>query len=72
METTPQDTPHETPACRWFARCTEPAGHQVEHPTLGWVDICDGHLLWLGDHPSPTQFIPPLAAAVLDRRGLKL
>lgn len=60
------------PTCRWFAKCKNPAGHQVEHPTLGWVDICSVHLAWLGDHPSPTQFVPPLAAAVLDRRGLKI
>lgn len=57
-----------TPAiCRWFAKCTNPAPQQVEHPSLGWVNICDKHLAWLGPAPSPTQFVPPLAAAVLDR-----
>lgn len=55
------------PICRWFARCKNEATNQVEHPTLGWVDICDKHLEWLGDNPSPTMFVPPLAAAVLDR-----
>ncbi len=53
--------------CRWFAKCPNPAPQQVEHPTLGWVNICDAHLAWLGPEPSPTQFVPPLAAAVLDR-----
>jgi hypothetical protein len=53
--------------CRWFAKCTNPAPQQVEHPALGWVNICDDHLAWLGPEPSPTQFYPPLAAAVLDR-----
>ena len=56
-----------TPRCQWFAKCTEPAPKQVEHPKLGWVDICEKHLAWLGPNPSPTQFIPPLAAAVLSR-----
>jgi hypothetical protein len=56
-----------SPVCRWFAKCTNPATQQVEHPTIGWVNICDTHLTWLGPNPSPTQFIPPLAAAVLDR-----
>lgn len=59
---------NESPICRWFAACTEPAPQQVEHPTIGWVDICDNHLAWLGDKPSPTQFVPPLAARVLDRK----
>jgi hypothetical protein len=55
------------PVCRWFATCTNVAPHQVQHPTLGWVNICQDHLDWLGEKPSPTQFVPPLAAAVLDR-----
>jgi hypothetical protein len=55
------------PVCRWFAKCTRPAPQQVEHPTLGWVNICDECLAWLGPNPSPTQFVPPLAADVLDR-----
>jgi hypothetical protein len=55
------------PRCRWFAKCTEAATKQVEHPSLGWVDTCDRHIAWLGPHPSPTQYIPPLAASVLDR-----
>jgi hypothetical protein len=54
--------------CRWFAKCTNDADKQVEHPTLGWVPCCDAHIAWLGDSPSKTQFVPPLAAAVLDRR----
>lgn len=63
---------HETaqdpqPRCRWFANCAEAATNQVEHPTLGWVDIGDRCLAWLGEDPSPIQFVPPLAAAVLDR-----
>lgn len=58
--------------CRWFAKCRNEADKQVEHPTLGWVNICDEHIAWLGTNPSPTQFVPPLAAAVLDRRGLTL
>lgn len=53
----------QTPICAWFAQCDQPAPFQVEHPTLGWVDICVGHLEWLGDEPSPTQFVPPLATA---------
>ena len=53
--------------CRWFAKCTKPAPQQVQHPSLGWVNICDDHLAWLGPDPSPTQFVPPLAAAGLDR-----
>lgn len=57
----------DTQTCRWFAKCTKQSSKQVEHPTLGWVNICDDHLAWLGSTPSPTQFIPPLAAAVLDR-----
>ena len=55
------------PVCQWFAGCTRPAPQQVEHPTLGWVDCCDQHLAWLGTNPSPTQFVPPLAAGVLRR-----
>ena len=58
--------------CRWFAKCENEATKQVEHPILGWVDTCDDHIAWLGPSPSPIQFVPPLAAAVLDRRGLKL
>lgn len=53
--------------CRWFAKCNNDSEKQVHHPTLGWVDICDEHLAWLGPNPSPTQFIPPLAASVLDK-----
>jgi hypothetical protein len=53
--------------CQWFAQCTSPAQFQVEHPTLGWVDICAEHVVWLGETPSPTQFVPPLAANVLNR-----
>lgn len=56
--------------CRWFAKCTNAVTSQVEHPTLGWVDICDAHIAWLGDKPSPTQFVPPMVAASLDRHGL--
>jgi hypothetical protein len=55
--------------CQWFALCEHEATKQVEHPTLGWVDICDDHLAWLGERPSPTQFVPPLAAAVMSRRA---
>lgn len=53
--------------CDWFAMCTEQATSQVEHPTLGWVDICEKHLKWLGPNPSPTQFVPPLAANTLKK-----
>jgi hypothetical protein len=53
--------------CKWFANCANGATHQVEHPTLGWVDICPDCLKWLGTDPSPTQFVPPLAANVLNR-----
>lgn len=56
--------------CRWFANCHNEAARQVEHPTLGWVNTCDDHIAWLGPTPSQTQFVPPLAAAILDRRGL--
>lgn len=59
--------PEKERRCRWFAKCTETTTNQVKHPTLGWVDTCDKHIAWLGDNPSPTQFIPPLAASVLDR-----
>lgn len=62
---------HAQPVCGWFASCTNAPTNQVSHPTLGWVDICDDHLAWLGDHPSPTQFAPPLAANILARRGLR-
>lgn len=55
------------PTCRWFAKCPNETDKQVRHPALGWVDTCDEHIKWLGPTPSPTQFIPPLAAAVLDR-----
>ena len=48
--------------CQWFFNCHNPATKQVEHPVLGWVDCCDGHIAWLGDDPSPTMFIPPMAA----------
>ncbi len=69
-------TNEQVPICMWFARCANPAPQQVQHPTIdhgepGWVNICDAHLAWLGDKPSPTQFVPPLVAAVLDRHGLK-
>ena len=53
--------------CQWFANCHNPASRQVEHPTLGWVDICSAHVEWLGPNPSPTLFVPPLAASVLNR-----
>lgn len=53
--------------CRWFAKCTNETDKQVEHPTLGWVDTCAEHIAWLGENPSPTQFVPPLAASVLDQ-----
>lgn len=71
MTATPQEETQEIPVCMWFAACTDPAPQQVRHPTLGWVDICNAHLAWLGDKPSPTQFIPPLAANVLARRGIQ-
>ncbi len=48
--------------CQWFAECHNDSTKQVEHPTIGWVDICDEHIKWLGDKPSPTQFVPPLVA----------
>jgi hypothetical protein len=60
------------PICRWFAKCKNPSNKQIEHPTLGWVNICDVHLEWLGENPSHTQFVPPLTAAVLDRHGIEL
>jgi hypothetical protein len=53
--------------CNWFAKCENEATSQVEHPTLGWVDICERHIDWLGENPSPTQFVPPMAAAALNR-----
>lgn len=49
--------------CQWFLLCTNDATAQVEHPTLGWIDICETHVDWLGTAPSRTQFIPPMAAA---------
>lgn len=48
--------------CEWFAKCNNEATKDVDHPTLGWVPCCDVHIIWLGDKPSPTQFVPPLAA----------
>jgi hypothetical protein len=33
--------------CHWFAGCSNASDKQVDHPTLGWVPICDGHLKWL-------------------------
>jgi hypothetical protein len=53
--------------CAWFLRCERPATHQVEHPTIGWVDICEDCLAWLGDSPSPTQYVPPIVAASASR-----
>lgn len=58
---------NDQPRCQWFVMCRKPAPFQVEHPTLGWVDICADHLTWLGDDPSPTQFVPPLLVGVLAR-----
>lgn len=55
--------------CRWFLHCQNDATSDVEHPTLGWVPTCDQHIDWLGTNPSPTQFVPPLAANVSDRHG---
>lgn len=51
--------------CQWFHNCHGRADFQVEHPTLGWVDTCAGHRKWLGDHPSPTMFVPPMVARKL-------
>ena len=60
----------DLPTCNWFLKCTNKATQQVEHPTIGWVDICDEHLVWLAedDVPNPTKFVPPLAA----RHGAKI
>jgi len=55
------------PTCRWFAACTKVAPHQVEHPTLGWVNICTDHLAWLSDAPGGgPKWVPPLVAARCD------
>lgn len=56
--------------CNWFLHCKELATKQVEHPTLGWVDICDKHLDWLSEdgYLNPTKCVPPLVA----RHALKI
>ena len=48
--------------CQWFFNCNNEATKQVNHPRLGWVDICDHCVAWLGKNPSITQFVPPLVA----------
>lgn len=56
--------------CRWFARCDQPADKDVQHPTVGWVPICDTHLDWLSDQPNGgPKWVPPIVAARLDRLG---
>lgn len=51
------------PVCRWFAACRQPATLDVEHPTLGWVPICDQHLEWLSDQPNGgPKWVPPIVA----------
>jgi len=53
----------DEPVCQWFAKCVAPATKQVDHPTLGWVSICDAHLAWLKKDPTnPTYFVPPIVA----------
>ena len=49
--------------CDWFAQCFSPATKQVDHPMLGWTNICDAHLAWLKTDPqNPTYFVPPIVA----------
>lgn len=53
--------------CAWFLDCHDEAIAQVDHPTLGWVDICGKHCDWLVEDatengPNPTKMVPPLAA----------
>lgn len=48
--------------CAWFHKCHEPTVAEVEHPTMGWVAICQRHLDWLRDEPSPTKMVPPMVA----------
>lgn len=47
--------------CDWFAKCTKPMYAEVQHPTIGWVNICREHLEWLGDSwlPSITERFKP-------------
>lgn len=33
--------------CHWFLGCRQEAKKDIEHPTLGWVPICDEHIEWL-------------------------
>ncbi len=53
--------------CEWFHKCHNPSVATVEHPTLGDVEICQGHLVWLTSDYSPTKMVPPMAAR---RRGV--
>ncbi len=56
--------------CQWFAGCHNEEAGAWRHPTLGWVPICLHHIEWLGDSPTHTQFVPPIAAATLRKVGL--
>lgn len=51
--------------CEWLAECHEPSTATVEHPTLGPVECCAGHVEWLTTDFSPTKMVPPIAARAL-------
>lgn len=61
----------EAAVCQWFLRCENPATKDVEHPTVGWVPICDEHLDWLSDQPNGgPKWVPPIAAKHAQRVGI--
>jgi hypothetical protein len=55
--------------CEWFVGCRNESVGMVEHPTLGDVEICQEHVVWLETDFSPTKMIPPMAARAAQPRG---
>jgi hypothetical protein len=41
------DPERDDDQCHWFLGCKDTATVDVDHPTLGWVPICQDHLTWL-------------------------
>ena len=53
--------------CEWLHGCNNVSVATVTHPTVGDVEICQGHLDWLMEdmtdgRPNPTKMVPPIAA----------
>lgn len=58
-----------TNECQWFHGCHNPSIGALEHPTIGWVECCEQHMVWVLDDPSPTKMMPPMVARSMGRLG---